>query len=268
MNSFVVIGLISCVLLPLGQGATWLRADGSADTYGLINSVMGGYGTGENPDCSHTSFGKHIRQGNDGQLNKQVFFFHSHVNEDNDRCQNFDRQRNEIRPDEGQLTGTSGQTQSFSWNFKLDAGFQPSTSFTHIHQLKAVGGDDSQPLITFTPRFQSSGHTMELIHINSAGSTTKPKIVNLAPFLGVWVHVVQTVTYGSSGKYQVDMTLLSNGQNLLSYTNNNIDLWRSGTNYIRGKWGVYRSLANKSQLRDEIVRFNDFCIAKGSDRCT
>ncbi len=57
------------------QARTYLRADGSSDTYGLINSVFGGYGTGENPDCSHSSFGRHITQGNDGQLNKQVIYY-------------------------------------------------------------------------------------------------------------------------------------------------------------------------------------------------
>lgn len=40
--------------------------------YTLINSVWGGGATSENPDCSHPSFGRHIYQGNDGVLNKQV----------------------------------------------------------------------------------------------------------------------------------------------------------------------------------------------------
>ena len=36
---------------------------------------------------------------------------------------------------------------------------------------------------------------------------------------------------------------------------------------IRPKWGIYRSLDNAQQLRDEQVRFNNFCIAKGADDC-
>jgi hypothetical protein len=65
------------------------------------------------------------------------------------------------------------------------------------------------PLITFTPRYKSSiSSGMELIHVSSGGTTTKLKTVNLAPFLGAWVHVTERVTYGSNGKYSVDMSLL------------------------------------------------------------
>jgi hypothetical protein len=266
---FIIITLFACADHIKGQ--TYLRADGSADTYALINRVFGSYGTGEMPDCSHPSFGRHIFQGNDGQLNKQVFFFHAHRDTDNDRCQNFDRQRTEIRPDQGALTAANGETMSFSWNFKLDAGFQPSTSFTHIFQLKAVSGDDGMPLITFTPRYNSGGNQMEVIHVNSAGTTTKVRTVPLAPFLGVWVKVVTSVTYGTAGNghYSVNMSTLNGGQNLLSYTSGaNFQMWRSGATYYRPKWGIYRSLENKQQLRDEIVRFDNFCLAKGSAKCT
>ena len=54
-----------------------------------------------------------------------------------------DRQRMEIKtydksPDN--LVGVTGETVEYRWKFKLDSGFQPSASFTHLHQLKAVGG--------------------------------------------------------------------------------------------------------------------------------
>jgi len=260
--------LLAALAIAGAQAQTRLVANGQGDTYTLINSVLGGGATSENPDCSHTSFGKHIFQGNDGQLNRQVFFFHSHVNQDNDRCQTFDRQRNEVRPDQGGLTAGNGDTVSFSWIFKLDAGFQPSTAFTHIHQLKAQGGDDSMPLITFTPRYVASGSLMELIHVSSGGVTTKVRTAPLGPFLGQWVKVVETARYGSGGSYSVEMRLNSNGQSLLSYSNGNIDMARSGVNYYRPKWGIYRSLNDRARLRDEIVRFNDICLAKGSARCT
>lgn len=48
---------------------------GTSNVYSLINSVWGGGATSENPDCSHPSFGRHIFQGNDGVLNKQVLKF-------------------------------------------------------------------------------------------------------------------------------------------------------------------------------------------------
>jgi len=39
-------------------------------------------------------------------------------------------------------------------------------------------------------------------------------------------------------------------------------MWRSGADYNRGKWGVYRG--KDDVLRDEQVRFNDFCITESS----
>ena len=74
-----------------------------------------------------------------------------HVDEDDDRCINFDRQRGEIKtydksPDS--LLGIENEIVEYKWKFKLDSGFQSSPKFTHIHQLKAVGGtESSMPLI-------------------------------------------------------------------------------------------------------------------------
>jgi hypothetical protein len=56
---------------------------------------------------------------------------------------------------------------------------------------------------------------------------------------------------------------MSDDSVLLSYSNSNIDMWRNGTTFIRPKWGICRSLNDSTRLRDEIVRFNDFYIAKG-----
>lgn len=198
----------------------------------------------------------------------KVFNFAAHANIDNDRCKNFDRQRTEIRPDRGDLTGVNGEAMSHSWIFKIPVGFQPSDSFTHLHQIKAVGGKDTQPLITLTPRRQSSGNILELIYINSAEKTTKLKVVDLAQFIDAWIKVKESVTYGEEGRYSVAVSVFSTGAELLNYSNSNMQMWRSGAGYYRGKWGIYRSLKNRDQLRDEIVQFDNICIAKGQPECT
>lgn len=110
----------------------------------------------EAPDCNHEKFGRHIEEVWDADLKKFVFKFHIHVSPDNDRCKKFDRQRNEIKtynqsPDN--LIGTSGETVVYKWKFKLDAGFQASTKFTHIHQIKAYGGPhESMPVVSLITR--------------------------------------------------------------------------------------------------------------------
>lgn len=51
---------------------------------------------------------------------------------------------------------------------------------------------------------------------------------------------------------------------MLSYSKTGgIDLWRTGASVNHPKWGVYRS-KNSTGLRDEQVRFADFCVSESS----
>ena len=121
--------------------AVHLIADGVTETYALISGILGGNPI-EIPDCAHPEFGPHITQEWDDGLGKHSFVFHIHVEPDNDRCKTFDRQRNEIKTHSSSpdyVKGFLNETVIFRWRFKLDAGFQPSSNFTHIHQLKDAG---------------------------------------------------------------------------------------------------------------------------------
>ena len=260
-------------VLPLAAATvegTTLSANGTTDTYTLINSVLGGTAE-EVPDCSHPSFGPHITQVYDSALGKYVFAFWIHVHPDNDRCVNFDRQRNEIKtysasPDK--LIGFLNDTLTHHWKFKLPSGFQPSPKFTHIHQIKAGDGDDGAALITLTPRY-GSPDKMQLIHTGSTTATSLGTVasVNLAPFMGVWVEAEEHIIYKSKGTYSITIKRMRDDSVLLSYSNTNIDMWRDSTTFCRPKWGIYRSLDDSTYLRDEKVLFDDFCIAKGTAIC-
>lgn len=256
-------------------GGTQLVADATMDTYSLITSVLGPAGDPiETPDCGHTSFlatpggnvGEHIDQAYDSDLAKDVFRFHMHVNEDDDRCINFDRQRNEIKtyaPSPDNLLGVLGETVQYKWKFKLDAGFQSSSKFTHIHQLKSVGAsnnEDDMPQITFTCR-KGTPDQLELRYAEDLTQITWAQ-TDLTPFKGEWVEVTETVTYGDygDGVYSVSIDRISDGMPLLSYTNNSTRMWKTNASFVRPKWGIYRSLEDDFDLRDEIVLFADFCI--------
>jgi hypothetical protein len=63
------------------------------------------------------------------------------------------------------------------------------------------------------------------------------------------------------------ITSLEDGAWLFGYVNNDLDLWRTDTTMVRPKWGIYRSLNNPADLRDEQVLFDRFCLAKGTDDC-
>ena len=268
----VLLGSVLVAMLPIAvpalAQAVVLSADGQTDTYTLINQTLGGTAE-ETPDCSHPDFGPHITQQWDDALGEFVFAFWIHVTPDNDRCINFDRQRNEIKtygPSPAYLKGFLNDTVSFQWLFKLDDGFQPSPSFTHIHQIKAGDGDDASPIMTITPRTGNPSF-VQIIHIDSSGASTTIARADLAPFSGTWVLAQEQITYATNGRYSLTLTSMGTGQQLLSVSSDNIDMWRTGTTFVRPKWGIYRSLNHPEYLRDEVVLFADFCLAKGNDTC-
>lgn len=245
--------------VPTPSKAVVLTADGPGNTYELINSKLApGFDVVENPECVHPSFGRHIAEVWDADLNKNVFEFYSHVAEDNDRCIAFDRQRIEIKTYDqspANLKGTVGETITYKWRFRLAPGFKPSSNFTHIHQIKPVNGDDGDPLFTLTAR-KGSPNKLELIHNN----TTKVAIIDLALFEGVWVEATEVVKVGANGTYSMQINRVSNGVSLMSYSSNNIMTIRPDNDFIRPKWGIYRSLNNAADLRDDSIRFDVFSI--------
>jgi hypothetical protein len=247
------------------QAQVTLSATGSGSAYDIIDSK--GFGN-ENPDCKHPSFGPHVTQTFDNTLGKYVFVFHSHATADDDRCTNEDRTRMEIKGGSGSpadMQHTQGQTAYYRWKFKLDAGFIPSSRFTHIFQIKAMDGDAGAPLMTITPR-AGNPQKIQIIHSSGEGSGSlgTVKEADLAPFKGNWVeaYVKYKSSDGSAGTFEITLTRISDGAVLLSYSNNSIDMWRDGASYNRPKWGVYRG--KDDVLRDEQVLFNDFCITESS----
>ncbi|WP_193786560.1 hypothetical protein [Kordia jejudonensis] len=240
-----------------------LKADGPGNTYELITSVLApGYNPIETPDCGHNGFGEHIDEVFDNELNTNVFRFYIHTTPDNDRCINFDRQRNEIKtynqsPDN--LVGVENEKVVYKWKFKLDAGFQSSPNFTHIHQLKSVGGAfSSMPMYTLTTR-KGSPDKLELRYAETDTQITLTE-TDIAPFINSWVEVTEIITYSVAGTYEIEIKRISDNQVLLNYTNTAIVNWRPDGTFVRPKWGIYRSLLNVQDLRDETVLFADFSI--------
>ena len=245
-----------------GIGASVVTADGPGDTYELISAVLApGSNPIEVPDCGHGDFGRHIEEVFDEDLNANVFRFILHTDFDDDRCGDQSRQRNEIKsfsqsPDH--LLAIEGETVEYTWKFKLDEGFQGSNRFSHIHQLKSVGDpDDSHPMVTLTPR--GSTNLLELRYAEF-GSSSPVITEDLDKFRGVWVEVYERVTYTNPGNWIFQIRRVDNGEILLDYSNDNINIWRDGAEFIRPKWGLYRSLESSQDLRDEAVLYNDFSI--------
>ena len=242
-----------------------LRADGETNTYDLITSVLApGYYPIEVPDCNHADFGDHIDQIFAEEINRYAFRFHIHVTPDNDRCIKFDRQRNEIKSYDKSpenLLGRENERVTYRWKFKLDEGFQSSSKFTHIHQLKSVGGNyESMPMYTLTTR-KSSPDRLELRYGEIDSQITLIQ-TDLAPFINRWLSVTQTIEYGINGFYQIEISDVNTEEILFRYINENIVNWREGAEFVRPKWGIYRSIIYSEDLRDEEILFADFNVSE------
>jgi len=268
MLKFLAVFFLALIETFPALAATTLSADGKTDTYGLINAALAPGGNAvEVPDCGHPEFGPHITQAYDAILKRYVFRFHIHRDRDDDRCRKADRQRTEIKtyarsPD--RLKAFAGDVMVFRWKFRLDPAFQPSHRFTHLHQIKAVGGDyAAMPLITLTARKGKKGKPdrMELRH----AARDRQKTLAMRPlpaFLGRWLSVAERISFAREGSYEISIRDVLTGAVLFEYENAALATWKEGAAFLRPKWGIYRSLRDRDNLRDEIVDFADFGIVK------
>jgi hypothetical protein len=243
----------------------FVNADGATDPYKLLNS-KGWY---EEENTLHPSF-KHIQLQRDTVLKKTVFAFIMHKDIDGNFSERKDRQRLEIKTfnrSPENMKAANGETHTYRWKFKIDAGFQPSPSFCHIHQLKAGDGDDAgAPLITITPRF-GKPDKLQIIFSAPKNSSSKSGVltsVDLAPFKGTWVEVSEKVKFSHEGSYDIVIRRVSDDAILLEQHSPVLDLWRGTATFMRPKFGIYRSLKDLSYLRDETVLFADFSLYEGT----
>ena len=257
--------LINTLVSAQDTTVTLIEADGPGGTYELLESKLGGSPI-EAPDCDHSPAFQHIVEEFDSELTKNVFRFYIHKDTDTDRCKTaIDRQRNEIKsydPSPDYLKGIQREVVTYEWFFKIDAGFQPSANFTHLFQLKAVGGtDDANPILTITPR-KGNPEELQLIHGRGSNSYTTVTTAGLAAIKGKWVQAYCKVLYAEdTGRIDFSLKLLD-GTEVLTYKNDKIDIWRAGSSFVRPKWGIYRSLNDGASLRDEEVLFADFKITE------
>ncbi len=246
----------------------FLNADSTGDAYSRISSKYYGY---EVPDCVHPVI--HITEPWDSFLKEYVFSFNMHKSIDNDRCINFDRQRIEIKTWDGSpdsLLCYTGETLVDRWKFKLDAGFQPSANFSHIHQIKAgdgTGDNTDNPIMTITARYKSSGNRIELIYTAPSElgqATSYLTTASISGFLGNWVEAYETLQFGDPGHYSLVIKRVKDDSVLVNYTCDTLSLSRAGVTFCRPKYGLYRSLLDSTRLRDESILFADFSLKKGT----
>jgi len=254
--------------------------------YKAINTYMLplGWNYTEHPNITDNDHNveTHGENVHDPVLNQYVFKLTLHANSqaiDGDRGELIDRQRNEIKSqaDKRQwdkMNGNWGEWQVLEWKFKIPKGFRPSSSFTHIHQLKAFEGNNTLPLITVTLRANSDGSNrrLQVIYTGDAGNDSKKYLIDKIPLEQLedeWVKVSEESHFDHNGYHSIKFVRLSDNKILAEHTEKNIDMWHRGAISIRNKFGIYRSFGKPlsetggvitNGIKDECIYLGDFRV--------
>lgn len=265
------------------QGSMQATSDLVGKDFNEIHKYMRtkGWDYSEHPNSSEDDHfnGIHCEVVYDSSISQHVFKFTNHANAevlDGDRGKLEDRQRNEMKSQTSsawyKLNGNWDEWQKLEWKFRIPKGYQPSTSFCHIHQLKAQEGNNSYPVITITLRSNSNGSNrrVQVIHTGDKSSTTKGTIIDNLPledFEDQWIQVTTQMHYTHSGTFKIKMERISDGKVLVEKSFSDIDMWRKAAISIRNKFGIYRSFGRKMEsksdrptngIKDETLQLADF----------
>ena len=250
-----------------------LDADGDMmglDTYDLIRA-FGGPNPIEAPDLypiNHPGV-RHIYEDTDATVgNHFVFIIHRDIDIDRDRVENDDRQRNEIKTyasSEEAVKGFENETFIYRWKFRINADMEVSTRFSHFFQLKAVGGSDSQPILTISGAERSGEDGIEVRHSPLLDTTILDR-TDWGMVTGEWLEAYCRVTFAESGDLRLIVTRMRDDEVIFDIDEQGLDLWRGEvpSHFVRPKWGIYRSILDLDNLRpdEENVRFANFSVSE------
>ncbi|MFK7747637.1 MAG: discoidin domain-containing protein [Kordia sp.] len=289
------------------ESGSWRDASNDAD---LSTDIPGAFGCVEHSDCSDhstltdvswTEGQRHIEQVMDETLGKYTFNFHSHLNEDTERCRTDDayddRMRCEIKTkhdSKDAQKGIQGETHFYAWKMKLPSDFKGSNKFTHLHQIKPVAGDHfGMPTITLTATSKvdaadadgevtSSDTGEQVLKLRYAGlsdSQVTVDVIDLNLLKGKWIQFVEKVHFDVSdkGRYELlayDPINGSINDPIFTFESYSLQTWKaSGESgdisdadcFVRPKWGIYRSNVEAEKLGNEIIGFADFIMLEVTD---
>lgn len=213
------------------------------------------------------------------------FIFLAHKDRDFNKGVESDRQRNEIKTYDKSaepLKGYQGETMQFSWKFKVSSELELSKKFSHFFQLKAKNfnednsnGNDDQPMITLSGVDKdSTGNELQIRYssgFNPDGTSTSDIYLIKTDWSSItdeWLEIKVQATFAEEGAFYMQISRIRDDALLVDISEPNIDMWRgvSSEDFVRPKWGIYRSLADADSLRpaEEKVRFADFVVEKGT----
>jgi hypothetical protein len=165
------------------------------------------------------------------------------------------RQRNELTVNPGNpaiYKGMHGDTMSYTWRFKLEK-MNADPTWCDIFQVKQHGTLGPAPFMAFEAN--KSDLTFDTQRL---GVVAK---VPLSSVLNVWISASVTAKFSEQGSLSFTLKK-EDGSTLVTYTNNNINLWGDGLDFVRPKWGFYRN--QRDGAGEAAIRYNDMKIIRGA----
>ncbi|MEV0147823.1 MULTISPECIES: CBM35 domain-containing protein [unclassified Nonomuraea] len=160
-----------------------------------------------------------------------------------------DRQRNEAK---GMRTGGSSylkilenQTWRISYQLYIPTSLDATTGFTHIAQMKVPGS--GAPLYTMSLPVSGGTPKINVRYWDESEQTHEVGNTNLNPIQGKWLDT--TFEFKASDDGYLRWTLKDGSTTLVDKRLDDTDLWRGDDEYLRPKWGIYRSI-NSSGLQN------------------
>ena len=176
------------------------------------------------------------------------------------------RQRNEIKGYQGSvdaLKGYENQTHLIKWYLKIGETFKITKEFCHFFQLKAVGTHNVEaPILTLSGVITKRMPQLQL-QCWKGDKSNRHFLADWEACQGKWLQCTVQCRYGKKGSYKFSLHSLD-GTIKREIDQKDFPSWREGFEFVRPKWGIYRSLATvKNKLNPvDSVFLNHFNIRK------
>jgi chitin-binding protein len=159
-----------------------------------------------------------------------------------------DRQRQEVRGmarNGSRIDMKRNQTWRYNYQMYIPSTLKSTTSFTHVFQIKHTGVDS--PVITTSLHRVGSRENIEMRLFGEGGA--KLGVTNVAPLRNKWIDVEIEVRIADGSGGWLRWVVKDGGATVINARRSGIDTWLGGSQ-AHPKWGIYRSLGDRSQLRD------------------
>jgi len=165
------------------------------------------------------------------------------------------RQRNELTVNPGNpamYKGMHGDTMSYTWRFKLTK-MNADPTWCDIFQVKQHGTLGPAPFAALEADKGNLGLDTQRLGVVAR--------VPLSTILNTWINASVTAKYSETGSLAVTLKK-DDGTVVLTYKNDNINLWGAGLDFVRPKWGFYRN--QRDGAGEAEIFYNDMKIIRGT----